>query len=181
MQLGGYHGTVSTTHLTEPPRASLHEKSWERNVFRRGSSMLNLYSTERNEAYHQRSSASFCSAAVCFAGDQGLHWHLAVPTYGHQNFEAVVASQPQEQCRCLSPHPSGASINLRIVMSGHPGNLFSRSTTETRSAFSNRNSPGPCSATYPITPLLTKLTIIQTDNLGLRCLILDKPHTYSRF
>lgn len=92
--------------------------------------MLVLYSTERNEDYHRRSSASFCSAAVCFAGDQGLHWHLAVPTYGHQNFEAVVASQPQEQCRCLSPHPPGASINLRIVMSGHPGNLFSRSTTE---------------------------------------------------
>lgn len=92
--------------------------------------MLDLYSTERNEDYHQRSSASFCSAAVCFAGDQGLHWHLAVPTYGHQNFEAAVASQPQEQCRCLSPHPPGASINLRIVMSGHPGNLFSRSTTE---------------------------------------------------
>lgn len=92
--------------------------------------MLDLYSTEHSEDYYQRSSASFCSAAVCFAGDQGLHWHLAVPSYGHQNFDAVVASQPQEQCRCLSPHPPGASINLRIVMSGHSGSLFSRSTTE---------------------------------------------------
>lgn len=31
------------------------------------------------------------------------------------------------------------------------------------------------------TSLLIKLTIIQTDNLVLRCLILDKPHIYSRF
>lgn len=47
----------------------------------------------------------------------------------------------------------GPSINLRIVMSGHPGNLFSRSTYDrTRSVFSNCKAPGPCSATFPVSP-----------------------------
>lgn len=53
----------------------------------------------------------------------------------------------------------------------------------TRSVSSNRKVPGPCSATFPMPPSSPswRLTIIQTDNLGLRRLIPDKPHTYSRF